>query len=250
MVSIGNVAINVSDLERSERFYVDALGLEVLSRIDTSEVREVIVGTPGEGSQLMLAKHTTAHLSEPQGIWKVFLFTGDAAALYARAITAGAEPVEPPKFLEQFSVTIAFVKDPDGYLLELGQQRAASPSRSPRLLARCYIFDVLERRRLDRVEHGVLLLDSVAVIGPNQRPVHEAARERARLSVDDLGDEEVRLDIDFVTAFGGDEHVGGVVSKRVRTVAPVLPLPLHGCLAADVVGCDERFVRVVAQLRA
>jgi lactoylglutathione lyase len=124
MVSIGNVAINVSDLERSESFYVDALGLEVLSRIDTSEVREVIVGTPGEGSQLMLAKHTTAHLSEPQGIWKVFLFTDDAAALYARAITAGAEAVEPPKFLEQFSVTIAFVKDPDGYLLELGQQHA------------------------------------------------------------------------------------------------------------------------------
>ena len=124
MVSIGNVAINVSDLERSERFYVDALGLEVLSRIDTSEVREVIVGTPGEGSQLMLAKHTTAHLSEPQGIWKVFLFTDDAAALYAWAITAGAEAVEPPKFLEQFSVTIAFVKDPDGYLLELGQQHA------------------------------------------------------------------------------------------------------------------------------
>jgi lactoylglutathione lyase len=124
MVSIGNVAINVSDLERSERFYVDALGLEVLNRIDTPEVREVIVGTPGEGSQLMLAKHTTTHPSEPQGIWKVFLFTDDAAALYARAITAGAEAVEPPKFLERFSVTIAFVKDPDGYLLELGQQHA------------------------------------------------------------------------------------------------------------------------------
>ena len=46
MVSIGNVAINVSDLERSERFYVDVLGLEVLSRIDTPDIREVIVGTP------------------------------------------------------------------------------------------------------------------------------------------------------------------------------------------------------------
>ena len=46
MVSIGNVAINVSDLERSERFYIDGLGLEVVTRIDTPEVREVIVGTP------------------------------------------------------------------------------------------------------------------------------------------------------------------------------------------------------------
>ena len=125
MVSIGNVAINVSDLERSERFYVDGLGLQVLTQIDTPEVREVIVGTPGEGSQLMLAKHTPpAHLSEPSGIWKIFFFTDDADALYARVLTAGAEAVDAPKFLEQFSVTIAFVKDPDGYLLELGQQHA------------------------------------------------------------------------------------------------------------------------------
>jgi len=125
MISIGNVAINVSDLERSERFYVDGLGLQVLSRIDTPEVREVIVGTPGEGSQLMLAKHTSAvQRTDPSGIWKIFLFTDDAAALSARAITAGAEAVESPKFLEQFSITLAFVKDPDGYLLELGQQHA------------------------------------------------------------------------------------------------------------------------------
>ena len=125
MVSIGNVAIEVSDLERSERFYTEGLGLEVLTRIDTPEVREVIVGTPGDGSQLMLAKHASADsMTEPSGIWKIFLFTDDADALYSAAIASGAEPVEPPQFLEQFKVTIAFVHDPDGYLLELGQRHA------------------------------------------------------------------------------------------------------------------------------
>jgi len=125
MVSIGNIAIDVSDLERSERFYVDGLGLQVLTRIETPEVREVIVGTPGEGSQLMLANRAPGtQFAEPSGIWKIFLFTDDADALYARAVTAGAEAVEAPKFLEQFSITIAFVRDPDGYLLELGQQHA------------------------------------------------------------------------------------------------------------------------------
>ena len=123
MVSIGNVAIEVSDLERSERFYTEVLGLEVITRIETAEVQEVIVGAPGEGSQLMLAKHAvTEAVAEPSGIWKVFLFTDDATALYATAIAAGAEAVEPPMFLEQFNVTVAFVKDPDGYLLELGQR--------------------------------------------------------------------------------------------------------------------------------
>lgn len=125
MISIGNVAINVSDLARAERFYTEGLGLEVLTRINTPEVREVIVGTPGEGSQLMLAKHATDDATaEPAGIWKVFLFTDDVAALYDAAIAAGADAVEPPAYLEQFKITIAFVKDLDGYLLELGQRHS------------------------------------------------------------------------------------------------------------------------------
>jgi lactoylglutathione lyase len=121
--SIGNVAIEVSDLERSERFYVDVLGLTVLTRIDTPEVREVIVGDPELGSRLMLAAHAVpTGFGSPAGIWKVFVETDDAAALYERAVAAGAEAVEPPKLLERFRVTIAFIRDPDGYLLELGQR--------------------------------------------------------------------------------------------------------------------------------
>jgi catechol 2,3-dioxygenase-like lactoylglutathione lyase family enzyme len=131
MVSIGNVAIYVSDLEASERFYVDGLGLEVLARVEAPEVREVIVGRPGEGSQLMLAwlRTPTAPI-EPAGIWKIFLFADDAQSLYDAAIAAGAEPVEAPMHLEQFKVTIALVKDLDGYVVEIGQRDDASPARN------------------------------------------------------------------------------------------------------------------------
>jgi lactoylglutathione lyase len=123
VVSIGNIAISVSDLERSERFYTEGLGLEVLTRIEAPEVREVIVGTPGEGSQLMLAwDRMSREPINPAGIWKVFLFTDDAGSLYDAAISAGAEPVAAPQHLEQFNVTIGFVKDPDGYLIEIGQR--------------------------------------------------------------------------------------------------------------------------------
>jgi lactoylglutathione lyase len=123
MISIGNIAIYVSDLERSERFYTDGLGLEVLTRIEAPEVREVIVGTPSQGSQLMLAwERTPGGPIQPSGIWKVFLFTDDAAALYEAAVAAGADAVEPPKTLEQFKMLIGFVKDPDGYLIEIGQR--------------------------------------------------------------------------------------------------------------------------------
>jgi lactoylglutathione lyase len=122
-VAIGNIAVYVSDLERAERFYTDGLGLEVIARVEAPEVREVIVGTPGEGSQLMLAwERTSSGPVEPSGIWKVFLFTDDAAASYDAAVAAGATPVAPPKRLEQFRITIALVEDLDGYLIEFGER--------------------------------------------------------------------------------------------------------------------------------
>jgi lactoylglutathione lyase len=121
--SIGNIAINVSDLERSERFYVDVLGLQVLNRIETPDVRESFVGAPSVGSQLALAQHTDGRAVEPGGgMWKVYLATDDAEGLFHRAVASGAEPVGEPRHLERFKVTIAFVRDPDGHLVELGQQ--------------------------------------------------------------------------------------------------------------------------------
>lgn len=121
--SIGNVALNVSDLERSERFYVDVLGLEVLARIDTPAVREVMVGASTGGSQLLLAQHADGRAVEPGGgMWKVYVATDDSEGLFQRAVAAGAEPVAEPRHLERFKVTISFVRDPDGHLLEFGQQ--------------------------------------------------------------------------------------------------------------------------------
>jgi len=121
--TIGNIAINVSDVERSERFYVDVLGLEVLHRIDTPEVVWLIVGSSTGGSQLILAHHPDGGPVSPGGgLWKVFVSTDDVHDLFRRATDAGAEVVNEPFRLEQFGVTLAFVHDPDGHLIELGQQ--------------------------------------------------------------------------------------------------------------------------------
>ena len=78
----------VSDLERSERFSVDAFGPEVVARIDSPDVREVVVGSPNGGSQLMLAKRASPDrpVRPDGGIWKLFLCTDDAAGLQPQAI--------------------------------------------------------------------------------------------------------------------------------------------------------------------
>ena len=56
--SLGQYCINVTDLERSIRFYEAGLGLEVHSRTDVSETcKEAILWRSGEGAQLQLAHH-------------------------------------------------------------------------------------------------------------------------------------------------------------------------------------------------
>ncbi|WP_160174105.1 hypothetical protein [Endozoicomonas montiporae] len=39
--------------------------------------------------------------------------------LYKKAIDSGIESVSEPQVLEEWNVTIAFIKDPDGYVIEL-----------------------------------------------------------------------------------------------------------------------------------
>lgn len=122
--SIGNVAIYVADLERSVRFYTEVIGLTVLTTIETPDIHEVIVGAQRDGSQLMLAKPTGEPKPvNPSGIWKVFVDTDDLDGVLVRARAAGEQPTGERIFLERFNLELAFLNDPDGYLIELGQRR-------------------------------------------------------------------------------------------------------------------------------
>lgn len=122
--SIGNVALLVTDLEKSVAFYTRVIGLQVLTTIETDEVKEVIVGGKDVGSQLMLARRVEQDSPvNPSGFWKVFVHTDDLDGVLLRARDAGAEVTQEPIVIERFRLTLAFVKDPDGYLIELGQRQ-------------------------------------------------------------------------------------------------------------------------------
>ena len=121
--SVGNVAIWVTSLDRSVPFYTQVLGLDVLTTIETQDVREVIVGAEQVGSRLMLAERLTAQQPVvPAGIWKVYVDTADLDDILQRARAAGAPLVDGPVHVERFGLTLAFVTDPDGYLIEIGQR--------------------------------------------------------------------------------------------------------------------------------
>jgi lactoylglutathione lyase len=66
----------------------------------------------------------------PSGFWKVFIHTDDLEGILLRARDAGAEVIQGPIVVERFGLTLAFVKDPDGYLIELGQRETETRSAS------------------------------------------------------------------------------------------------------------------------
>jgi lactoylglutathione lyase len=119
-VSVDQFCINVSDLERSVDFYENALCLKITHRIEEKEFREVVLaGESGNRIQLAWQRNQEGPIEHGNGFWKLYLQTDDCKALYQRCIDAGAESVMEPMELEQWPVIAAFVKDPDGYLVEI-----------------------------------------------------------------------------------------------------------------------------------
>ena len=119
--TFSGAAIMVADIDRSTAFYTELLDLEVLYRFDFETLTEVIVGTPG-GASFLLAHHMDRDtpIDVTDGLEKLMFLTDDVHALYERIIATGAESIRPPaRSTHGVAVVIAFVRDPDGYPLEL-----------------------------------------------------------------------------------------------------------------------------------
>src|SRR4029453_16750981 len=116
----GQYCLNVSDLDASVAFYT-ALGLTCTSRTEIPQAFEAIVENPAGGSKLQLArqKDHDGPLDLGTGFWKLYVDPRDMAATFAAAQGAGAIVESAPERLDRWPVTVAFVRDPDGYLVEL-----------------------------------------------------------------------------------------------------------------------------------
>ncbi len=120
--TLGQYCINVSDMDRAVAFYEGAIGLEITNKIEEESFREVILGTEG-GARIQLAYHfdQDGPIEHSNAFWKHYVYTDDCKGLYERALAAGGESVLAPQVLERWNCTVAMVKDPDGYNLELIQ---------------------------------------------------------------------------------------------------------------------------------
>jgi catechol 2,3-dioxygenase-like lactoylglutathione lyase family enzyme len=120
------VAINVRDLARAERFYREVLGLTVGLRND--DRRRVFLRAGGQAGMIVLI--------EDQGEWPAqhLAFTVDAADIdaAAAALRRAGVKVEGPVTHDWMPAKSAYFSDPDGHELELCAPLAPAEAAKPR----------------------------------------------------------------------------------------------------------------------
>ena len=121
--SLGQYCINVSDLDKSVEFWSEVIGIPVQSRTEIPTAKEVVLQAEAGGSRIQLAQQLDQDGPIDMGtaMWKLYVDTEDCQRLYDKAIAWGCESVSEPQDLDRWPVTVAFIKDPDGYLIELLQ---------------------------------------------------------------------------------------------------------------------------------
>ncbi len=115
--------ILVSDLVKLERFYIDGLGLGLVTRIAVDdaewELDETILSVGSvPGSTLNLVQYRHKPAPEP-GEAVIGLSVTGIAKVVDTAVAAGGSIHLPVQHLPDHGVSLAYVRDPDGHLIEL-----------------------------------------------------------------------------------------------------------------------------------
>lgn len=126
----------VRDVEASLHFYRDGLGMAVLDRYDFEKGRFSILFLSYAGYrdgpaalELTYNWDQAEDYSHGSGYGHVAIGVSDVQAMYERLASFGGKPVTAPKSMIAGAPQLAFVKDPDGYAIELIQlRRNANPS--------------------------------------------------------------------------------------------------------------------------
>ena len=121
---LGQYCINVRDLDTTVKFY-ETLGLTNTSRTEIPNAWEAIMENADlKGGKLQLAqqKENSGPIDHGNAFWKLYINTNDIEKMHQTAVDAGYESTMAPRRLEQWPTSIAFLEDPDGYVVELVQR--------------------------------------------------------------------------------------------------------------------------------
>ena len=110
----------IGDIDRSVAFY-EALGFEEVGRMDIrDEAVNVFMGLPGDGARLELTYNPGVDGYDlGTGYNHIAVTADDLDGALAQLAQQGIEPERPPYTVREGGNRLCFVRDPDGYRIEL-----------------------------------------------------------------------------------------------------------------------------------
>jgi lactoylglutathione lyase len=119
-MELAHTCYRIGEIERSVDFY-EALGFEEMGRFPIrDEAINVFMGLPGDGPRLELTHNFGVDSYEiGTGYGHIAVRVGDLDATLARLQEQGIEPERPPYTVREGGSRLCFVRDPDGYRIEL-----------------------------------------------------------------------------------------------------------------------------------
>ncbi len=139
---IQHVGLIVTDLERSRRFYAEALGLEEVPRPPNFTFAGAWFRFDGTEIHLLAEAHTTGDAGQPDagpgaayGLTQHLAFEVDDLEAACARLEANGVPLAGGPMPRGDGFVQAFFRDPDGYVLEFfqwtGEDQADAPPRAP-----------------------------------------------------------------------------------------------------------------------
>lgn len=110
----------IGDIDRSVAFY-SALGFEELRRMPIGDdATNIFMGLPGDGERLELTyNHGVSSYEIGTGYGHIAITAANLDATLAKLAEQGIEAERPPYSVREGGSRLCFVRDPDGYRVEL-----------------------------------------------------------------------------------------------------------------------------------
>ena len=128
------VGIGVADLERSETFYRDVLGMKRTGTFHLDYMDEVMLAHEGRNAVVLMHYTDGSARNYRDNPVKLVFYVTDPKLFADRIRADGLEVTREPAPVEGLGV-ICLAKDPDGYVIELIQRPAAQAGAEARATA-------------------------------------------------------------------------------------------------------------------
>jgi lactoylglutathione lyase len=127
MANLIHTCYRITDIDRSVSFY-EALGFEEVGRFPIrDEAINVFMNIPGDGDSPRLEltyNHGVDSYDQGTAYGHIAISAEDLDATLERLAVQGIEPEKPPYSVREGGSRLCFVRDPDGYRIELIEKPA------------------------------------------------------------------------------------------------------------------------------